>query len=92
MKRFKLGLIALISILGIGSAFTTAHKGSGLLTNYYSTSNLHGGWTWVTINSIPQGESCQPTSLKTLCTVTTSSKPADNTVPSGFTPTFEMYQ
>ena len=81
MNRFKLGTLALISILGIGGAFTTTHKASGLLTNYYSTSNLHGGWTWVTINSLPSGSICVITSLPTLCTVTTSSRPADNTIP-----------
>ena len=92
MKRFKLGFLALVSILGIGSAFTSTHHSGRPLTNYYSTSDGHGGWTWVTLNSIPAGEECEPTSIKTLCTVTTSSQPANNTIPSGFTENGHMFQ
>ena len=86
MKRFKLGFLTLVSILGIGSAFASAHHISKLLTNYYSISDGTGGWQWVTINSLPDNVLCTPTVLNTLCTVTTATKPANNTVPSGFVP------
>lgn len=70
MKNVKLGLIALASIFGVGSAFTNAHHFNG--TTYYAVTDHAGGFTWTTTDPriANPALSCQ-TATKAFCTIVT---------------------
>lgn len=67
MKHAKFGLIALASILGVGSAFSNTPKHFAG-TTYYAITDGSGGYTWTKVQ--PQAPlSCQGSTA--YCTIVT---------------------
>jgi hypothetical protein len=67
MKNVKLGLFALLGLVGAASAFTNVPKHFNG-TTYYAISDGSGSFTWQ--KSKPAGFACQ-TKLTQVCTIVT---------------------
>lgn len=89
MKKLKMSILAFAAIASIGSAFALSPKAHRNLNTYYAEQN-GSGWTWHT--SPPAHQTCKATTLQVSCSVEAASQPADNTMPSGITPTNFVYQ
>ena len=89
MKKLKMTILTVAVIASIGSAFAMSTKAPHALNTYYAQQN-GSGWTWHT--SPPAHQTCKATTLQVSCTVEAASQPADNTMPSGITPTNFVYQ
>lgn len=73
MKKLKMGLLALVSIVGIGGAFATTHKArTAAQVTYFAVSrniNNLNQYNWVTISSLPGTLDCTPVTTTASCTV-----------------------
>jgi hypothetical protein len=82
MKKSKMGLLALASILGVAGAYASkpAHFNG---TTYYAVSDGLGGFTWTKVKPIASQFTCQLQSNQ-YCTVITIGgyAPQTNVVPS----------
>ena len=94
MKKYLLGVFAIALAIGF-SAFTSNHgtKQSNNLFTYYAFTTDGINFDWTTTNlSLDQNYSCTSV-LSARCTsVQASSKPAVNTIPSGYSSEGTVYE
>ena len=81
MKKYLLGLFAVVLAIGF-SAFTPGiHKAKASLTTYYAIKTSSTHWRWST--TIPEGFSCLGETGAPTCSVQAASQPADDSAPGG---------
>jgi uncharacterized protein YceK len=91
MKKLKIGLMAMVSITGIGSAFAFNAPKHQAGTTYYAiqTSGTHARWTAVQPSG--PGVACNVPTSKLNCTITSTSSGVtslpDDTYPAQFSKT-----
>ena len=84
MKRYLLGIVAVIAAIGFSAFSPEANNARKGLTTYYSirTGTSPLSWRWDT--SVPMGYSCLSEEGGPTCSTVANSQPADDTAPSGF--------
>jgi hypothetical protein len=90
MRKYLLGLFAIVLAVGFSAFTPTTHKAKGGLTTYHAIKT--GTTTWIWDTTIPEGFTCRTESGAPLCDVDVVSQPAANTVPSGYTADGHFYK
>ena len=84
MKKYLLGIIAVISAIGLSAFSPESKKVRKGLTTYYSVIAGTGPLTWTWETTVPMGFSCLTEDGGPTCSTVAGSKPDNNTAPSGF--------
>ena len=84
MKKYLMGLIAVVLAIGFSAFSPEAIKARKGLTTYYSirTGTSPLSWRWDT--SVPNGFSCLSESGGPTCSTVADSQPDDDSAPSGY--------
>jgi hypothetical protein len=90
MKKYLLGIFAIVLAIGFSAFTPKAHKAKAGLTTYFAVKTGTGTWRWDT--SVPQGFTCQSETVAAICTADAASQPANNTIPSGYTADNTFYE
>lgn len=80
MKKYLLGLAAIVLAVGFSAFTTVKQKG---FTTYYAIKSGSAPLTWTWETSVPQGFTCLSEAGGPTCTTIADSRPDDNSAPSG---------
>ena len=81
MKKYLLGIVAVIAAIGFSAFSPEAHKAKAGLTTYFAIKTGTTTWRWDT--TIPEGYTCRTETNAPTCSVDAVSQPGDNTSPGG---------
>jgi len=85
MKKYLLGIIAVVLAIGFSAFSPEANKARKGLTTYYSIRTGTAPLTWRWDVSVPIGQSCQSQTNGPTCETIAESQPSDNSAPDGLT-------
>jgi hypothetical protein len=83
MKKYLVGIIAVVLAIGVSAFSPEAKKARKGLTTYYSIRTGTAPLSWRWIPQSPIGQSCQGQSGGPTCETVADSQPADDSAPSG---------
>ena len=83
MKKYLMGIIALVAAISFSAFSPEANKVKKGFTTYYAVRTGTAPLTWEWQTSIPLGFSCQSESGGPTCQTVADSQPEDNSAPSG---------
>ncbi|WP_454801387.1 hypothetical protein [Mucilaginibacter phyllosphaerae] len=89
MKKLKMAFMAVSALTSVGSAFAFSPAAKPNAQTYYAVRTA-AGFNWQTAK--PVNKSCSDTQITAICTIVTSTPPANNLVPAGHTGDMTVYE
>ncbi|WP_162996493.1 DUF6520 family protein [Mucilaginibacter celer] len=88
MKKIRMGLMAIVALSGVGSAFAFSPKPQA--TTYYARQTLNNGFHWTQTVPNPDTAQCL-TETGRVCQISTSTAPKDDEIPAGHSSTNHVF-
>jgi len=89
MKKIRMGLMAIVALSGVGSAFAFSPKPNSV--NYYARQVSGSSFRWTTTTPNPNTAACSP-QLNDICQISTDTPPPAGEIPSGHTATNMVFK